>query len=237
MNQISYFIVHLSSTPLANSVHSSQHLTTLASHSLKLFGGVRQAWKGVSQIGRADFWSTLRVGLPCCSEQRARYWAPQLGAGDPFGMRGHSLSDKELEAMVDDPVEDVVPWGWSGHIVQGPPVSSTCPVLRDYSPLFGHRPCTWSVLLGEVLWLNFHIQPQFGPLGFDDVNICLVNGPNAARGRLPIRHDLVRDKHMVCSVVAVRPACLASLANRSLMRSCLLECKPLVQHAACRPKG
>ena len=40
---------------------------------------------------------------------------------------------------------------------------------------------------------------------------------------------------MACSVVAVRPACRASLVMRSLMRSCRRVCSPLVQHAACRP--
>ena len=47
------------------------------------------------------------MGLPSCAKQRAGDRAPQLGAGDPFGMREwQSLSDKELKAMVDDPVED-----------------------------------------------------------------------------------------------------------------------------------
>ena len=46
------------------------------------------------------------MGLPGCSKQRAGDRAPQLGAGDPFGMREwHSLSDKDLE-VVDDPVEN-----------------------------------------------------------------------------------------------------------------------------------
>ena len=36
--------------------------------------------------------------LPSCSEQRAGYGAPKLGAGNPFGVRErHALSDKELK--------------------------------------------------------------------------------------------------------------------------------------------
>ena len=46
------------------------------------------------------------MGLPCCSEQCARDVAPQLGAGDTFGVgEERALSDKKLKAMVDDPVE------------------------------------------------------------------------------------------------------------------------------------
>ena len=47
------------------------------------------------------------MGLPGCSKQRAGDRAPQLGAGDPFGVRAwHSLSDKDLEVVADDPVEN-----------------------------------------------------------------------------------------------------------------------------------
>ena len=40
-----------------------------------------------------------------------------------------------------------------------------------------------------------------------------------------------------CSVVAVRPACRASLAMRSRILSCLRMWRSLVHHAACLPKG
>ena len=47
------------------------------------------------------------MGLPSCFKQRRGDRAPQLGVGDPFGKREwHSLSDKDLETVVDDPVEN-----------------------------------------------------------------------------------------------------------------------------------
>ena len=65
--------------------------------SLHLPGRVGQARGSVSQIGRADSGSALRVGLPCCSEHGVGDGARQLGAGDPLCVReGRTLSDKEL---------------------------------------------------------------------------------------------------------------------------------------------
>ena len=47
------------------------------------------------------------MSLPSCSEQRAPNRAPQLGAGDLLCVREwHSLSDEDLQAVVNDPVED-----------------------------------------------------------------------------------------------------------------------------------
>ena len=43
--------------------------------------------------------------------------------------------------------------------------------------------------------MDLNIQPDFGPLGFNNVDICLVNVSNAARGSLSIWRDLVRDEH------------------------------------------
>ena len=53
----------------------------------------------------------LRMHSACaCQAARSsvhKNWAPQLGAGNPFGMRtGHSLSDKELKAVVDDAIKN-----------------------------------------------------------------------------------------------------------------------------------
>ena len=62
---------------------------THAGHSLQLPGGIWQACRSFAQIGRADFWSTLRMGLPGCSEQRAGDRAPQLGVGNLFGVIAH----------------------------------------------------------------------------------------------------------------------------------------------------
>ena len=63
--------------------------------------GGRQALGSLHHIGRADVWGTFRMGLPCCSEQWGGNRAPQLGAGGPFGVgEWHTLSDKELQAMV-----------------------------------------------------------------------------------------------------------------------------------------
>ena len=85
------------------------------------------------------------MGPPNCSQQRAGDRAPQLGAGDAFGVRrGQSLklSDKELETVMDDPVEDGLrPWGNSATVfedrrcqslvlflsAQGPPCGSQHP--------------------------------------------------------------------------------------------------------------
>ena len=80
--------------------------------------------------------------------------SPQLGAGDPFGIR-QTLSDKELQSVVDDPVEyGLCPGGSFGQTVPGPQVSSPCPVPVGCGHLSDHMPCTWSVLLGEVPWLQ-----------------------------------------------------------------------------------
>ena len=47
---------------------------THAAHSLWLPGGAWQVTGCVTQIGLADFGRTLRVSLPCCSEQGAWNW-------------------------------------------------------------------------------------------------------------------------------------------------------------------
>ena len=72
-----------------------------------------QAVGCVSQVGLADSGSTLGVSLPSCSEQRAGDRTPQLGAGSPLRKGERSpLSDKDLEAVVDDAVENALsPWG------------------------------------------------------------------------------------------------------------------------------
>ena len=81
--------------------------------SLGLPGGVRQAVGCVTQVGRADSGCTLSMGLPSCSEQRARNGTPKLGASGPLGKgEGDSLSDKELKTVINDAVEyGLCPWG------------------------------------------------------------------------------------------------------------------------------
>ena len=54
--------------------------------------------------------------------------------------------------------------------------------------------------------VNFDIKPELGALRFDDVNICPVNRAHAARGRLSIRLDLVRDEH--CLFRGCHESCL-----------------------------
>ena len=65
----------LSSQPLCEHHVSALKRGKLAkppAHSLGLPGGVWQARGCVDQIGRADFRSTLRTGLPSCFKQRKK---------------------------------------------------------------------------------------------------------------------------------------------------------------------
>ena len=43
--------------------------------------------------------------------------------------------------------------------------------------------------------MDLDVQPKFLPVGFNDVHIGSVDGSDAARGRLCVGHDLVRDEH------------------------------------------
>ena len=75
--------------------------------SLALPGGGRQTVSCNAQVGQADSRCAFSVRLPCCTHQGAWYRAPQLGAGGPFGEGvGSALSDKELQSVVNDPIED-----------------------------------------------------------------------------------------------------------------------------------
>ena len=74
-------------------VHSSKHLATHAAHSLQPLGECGKL--GVCLPDRPGRFSEHTPPGP--AKQRTRDRAPQLRAGDPFGVReGHSLSDKEL---------------------------------------------------------------------------------------------------------------------------------------------
>ena len=54
----------------------------------------------------------------CQAALRSVHEIGPLGAGDPLGMReGHSLSDKELETMMDNPIEDGVRPGGGSAIL------------------------------------------------------------------------------------------------------------------------
>ena len=92
--------------------------------------------------------------LPGCSEQRARNRAPQLGAGGPFREReGNALSDKDLEPVVDDSVENgLSPGGCSAKLLQNHRASFLYQEPASCSRPVGHMPCIWSVFLGEVPW-------------------------------------------------------------------------------------
>ena len=157
---------------------------------------MRQAAGGVTQVGLADSGCTFCVGLPGCSEQGARNRAPELGARGPFGKREwDSLSDKGLQSVVDDAVEDgLSPGGCPAKLfkdhryhasVQGlevEPISqSICPA---FSQLFSEKFLSYNqVWIGRV---DLHIQPELGALRFYDVNVSPVDGTHAARGRLSI---------------------------------------------------
>ena len=106
--------------------------------------------------------------------------------------------------MVDNSVEE-----WPGPLGPfcriAPKPLASCPVeslqIASFSlsicPAFGHL---FSEKLSghkkiQVDGVNFHIQPELGALRFNDVNISSVDGPDTARGRLPILLYLVRYEH------------------------------------------
>ena len=68
----------------------------------------------------------------------------------------HALLDKELQLMVNDPVNDGMCPGGSAALE-----SFLCPTPVSCNRFFDHIPCTWSVLLGEVLWLHSALERQF----------------------------------------------------------------------------
>ena len=142
--------------------------------------------------------------------------------------------------MVDDPVEDGLgPGGRSAKLLQHhwrhAPVQSLqiISVALSICPAFGHF-FSEKLFSHIEIWIdsvNFHIQPELGALRFNDVDIRSVDGSDTAQGRLPILLNLIGYviMSMACSVLAVRPACRASLAMRSLMRS-LVSCEPMLSH-------
>ena len=47
--------------------------------------------------------------------------------------------------------------------------------------------------------MDLHIQPKLGALRLDDVHVGAMDGSDAARGRLSILLDLIRDEHSLLS--------------------------------------
>ena len=186
------------------------------------------------------------MGLPSCSEQRAGDGAPQLGAGDPLGIgEWHALSGKELQSMVDDPVKGGLCPGDSsaklfqdhrGHsLVQCLWVVAISLATRPAFGLFFSGKFFGYVELWGTVWIltSNHNSDPWGSMMWTSTRWMGRTLPGAGWPSGMSWSGM----SMVCSVVAVRPACRASLLIRSLMRSCLLVWRPLVQHAACLPKG
>ena len=107
--------------------------------------------------------------LPSCSEQCERNRAPQLGAGGPIRERERgSLSDKDLEPVVDDPVKNgLSPWGYPAKLLQDhrrhPFVKSLSIISVPLAicPAFGQFFSEKFLGHGEI-WtdcVNLHIQP------------------------------------------------------------------------------
>ena len=74
--------------------------------SLALPGGVWQAVGCNVQVSQAD-WVCIQRALAMLHASGCKMLGPQLGAGGPFSEGvGSALSDKELQSVVSDPVED-----------------------------------------------------------------------------------------------------------------------------------
>ena len=185
-------------------------------HSLALPGGVWQAVCCNAQVSQAGSGCAFSVCLPCCTHQGARYRAPQLGAGGPFGEGiGSALSDKEFKSVVNSPVEDglgpggrpakLFQYHWCHPSIQRLEVVtislSICPAFRHF---FSEK------FLADVEvnidGVDLHVQPELRAVGFNNVYISTVNGPDTARGRLSIRLELIRDERGLLS--GGRQACL-----------------------------
>ena len=173
--------------------------------SLALPGGVWQAVGCNVQVSQADSGCAFSVRLPCCTHQGVRYRAPQLGAGGPFSEGvGSALSDKELQSVVNDPVEDGLgPGGRPAKLLQyhrcHPSVQRLKVIAIPLSicPAFCHFFSEKFLADVEVNvdGVDLDVQPELRAMWFNDVYISPVNGPNTARGRLSIRLDLIRDEH------------------------------------------
>ena len=145
--------------------------------------------------------------------------------------------------MVYDPVEDGLgPGGRSAKLfqhhgrhasIQGLQIVSfslsICPALGHLfsEKLFGHIEI-------QVDSVDLHIQPELGALRFMMCTSALWMGLTLPGAGCPSSW-IWSGISMACSVAAVKPACRASLAIRSLMWSCLRVWRPLVQRAACLP--
>ena len=117
--------------------------------------------------------------------------------------------------MVDNSVENGLgPWGLHQHHWRHAPIQSLQILSFSLSicPAFGHlfSEKFFGHIKIRVDSVNFHIQPELRGLRFNDVDISSVDGPDTARGRLPILLYLVRYEHSLFS-----GSCEACLPGKS----------------------
>ena len=163
---------------------------------------------GLRRPGRDLCGQAFADGLPRCSEQKAGKRCPHFSAGLSFGMRvaGNSLSDKELDPVVDEPLENgVCPWGsapvlfkhhWDHATIQLIEVISMALAISSaLGLLFSEKFACHRQARGHGVYA--HVKPAFGTRWLYDVQISPVDGSNTARGRFSPLQGLTWNKHVL----------------------------------------